>query len=158
MIVFTAPTEHAVKLIAADMRQADAVEIMASHGHTPIDALRAGWAESSYSMIVNEDLMPIAMFGLVINSYVTGAGTPWLLATNRAMNHKREFLIQSPKVISRMLDICPRLSNHVHVENKTTIRWLRWLGFTIGDAVPVGVNAEMFHKFYIEKVIDPCVA
>jgi len=154
MIEFVKPTEAAIRLIAADMRDADAAEVWASHCQTPIDALMKGWELSDLSVVVECDGVPCTMLGLVIDNVLTGSGTPWLLSSNHALKYKREFLIQSPPVIEQMLDVCPRLSNYVHAKNRVSIRWLKWLGFTIDEAVPVGISKEPFHRFHLERMSD----
>ncbi len=148
------PIESAIRIIAADMRPEDAAEVWASHHHTPIEALMSGWKLSNLSVVVEIDGVPCAMLGLVVQCRITGAGTPWLLASNHALRHRREFLLQSPPVIAEMLNICSRLSNHVHVNNKVSIRWLKWLGFTIEKPEPTGLNRELFHRFHLEKVTN----
>lgn len=151
-IKFVKPTLAAIEIIAADMRDADAAEVWASHRCTPIESLMRGWDLSEFSVVVECDGVPCTMLGLVITCPMTGAGTPWLLSSNHALKYKREFLVQSPPVIAQMLDICPRLSNHVHAKNRVSIRWLKWLGFTIDDPMPAGANKELFHRFHLEKV------
>jgi len=108
---------------------------------------------SDFSVIVEIDGVPCAMLGLVVQSLLTGAGSPWLLATNHALKYKREFLVQSPPVINEMLSICPRLWNYVHADNKVSIRWLKWLGFTIDDPQKLS-SGEYFHRFHLERVTD----
>jgi hypothetical protein len=148
------PTEESVRVIAADMRDADAAEVWASHRHTPVDALLSGWRMSDFSVVVECAGVPSAMLGLVVNCRLTGAGTPWLLASNHALKYKREFLLQSPPIIEEMLNICPRLSNHVHADNRVSIRWLKWLGFTIDEPMRTGADDELFHRFHLERVSD----
>jgi hypothetical protein len=154
MVEFVKPTEAAIQLIAADMRNADVAEVWASHHHTPLDALMKGWVLSDLSVIVECDGVPCTMLGLVVENLMTGAGTPWLLSSNHALKYKREFLLQSPPVIEQMLDVCPRLSNYVHVDNRVSIRWLKWLGFTIETPGPIGINKELFHRFHLERISD----
>lgn len=152
MINIIPANDAAARAIAADMRDADAVEVMASHGHTPLGALLEGLRQSDYAAAVTADGVPIAMFGLVVTCRLTGHGVPWLLSSNAALQHKREFLVQSKPAVQEMLNICPMLSNHVHADNRVSIRWLKWLGFTIDDPQPTGINGELFHRFHLEKV------
>lgn len=148
------PTLEALHIIAADMRDEDVAEIWASHHHSPIEALMVGFELSHFSVVVECDGVPAVMLGLIKQGLITGSGIPWLLGTNHALNYKREFLLQSPPVIKEMLNICSNLSNHVHADNRVSIRWLKWLGFTIDDPVAIGVGGELFHRFHLEKVID----
>lgn len=153
-VKFIRPTGDIVRHIAANMRAADAVEVRASHGHTPMQALHYGVEQSHYSIVVSVNDEPCAILGLAIRDILTGTGVPWLLSTDAALKYKREFLKQSPPVIAEMLTICPRLFNYVHAENRVSIRWLKWLGFTIGSPEDHGSNGELFHRFHLEKVID----
>ena len=140
-----------VSIVADTMRQADIDEVAASHGHAPLKALQAGLKVSDFVVAVVIDDDPVAIFGLSKCNPITGSGVPWLLSSESALKHKREFLLQSPKVIEQMLEICPYLFNFVHIENRTSIRWLRWLGFAIEDPQPFGKKRQMFHRFYLKK-------
>lgn len=139
--------------IASNMREADRIEVKASSGLTPYESLKYSCDKSNFTVVVMVDDMPIAVFGLSVINALTGLGTPWLLSSEEAMNHKREFFKLSPSIIQEMLSICPKLYNYVHAENKVSIKWLKWLGFTVeSDPVEYGVKGEKFHKFYMNKV------
>ncbi len=147
------PTLDMVESIAADMRQADAAEVWASHGHTPIQAVMAGWKLSQYSVVVMVNDEPCVIMGLVSRDLLSGIGTPWLLGTEKALNHAREFFRLSPPVINDMLKVCPRLFNYVHADNKVSIKWLKWIGFIIDEPIPHGINGELFHRFHLERSV-----
>lgn len=152
VVEFVKPTDEMIVTVAENMRQADVDEVTASHGHTPIQALQAGVDVSDFIVAVVIDDEPVAILGLSRCNPITDTGIPWLLSSENALKHKREFLLQSPKVIEQMLSICPNLFNFVHAENKTSVRWLKWLGFTIEEPKPIGVKKEMFHRFHMKKV------
>ncbi len=151
VVTFVEPNEEYIRVIADDMREADRAEIWASHRSTPLDSLMLGWKRSTSSVVVCVDGKPCVMLGLVIHDILTGTGIPWLLGTETALKHKREFFKLSPPVVDEMLETCPRLFNYVHDQNKVSIKWLQWVGFTIDDPEPIGVAGEMFHRFHMEK-------
>lgn len=151
-INFVKPTPAAIQTIADTMRDADRVEVWESHRLTPHQALEYGLKLSDYAVVVEADGVPVAAFGLTKECVLTGAGVPWMLTSSKSLNYKREFLLQSPAVVAEMLNICPRLSNYVHADNRVSIRWLKWLGFTIDEPMPVGVNKALFHRFHFERV------
>lgn len=151
MVEFVKPTQELVQQIAADMRPSDAVEVWASHRHTPLEALMYGWSASDFSTVVTHEGAPLAMLGVCKRDILTGSGIVWLLATNEAMKHRREFLRLTHDVLGEMLRICPRLCNFVHTKNRDSIRWLRWMGFIIEDPMPYGPAGELFHRFYLER-------
>lgn len=141
---------ESVQYVADNMRQGDAIEVWASHRFTPHEALNAGIKDSQYAAVAWIDDEPVAVYGLRVESVTSGIGVPWLLATESAMKHKSEFLKQSPSVVRNMLNICPKLYNYVHVENKASIRWLKWLGFEFDEPIPYGEEGEMFQRFHRE--------
>lgn len=147
VVRYERPTDDAIKFIADNMRQGDAIEVMASGEHTPIEALTLSVKSSDSAVVVFIDDVPVAAFGLVRRDYLSGSGVPWLLSAEQALAHRRKFLELSPQVIDEMLQICPKLVNFVHSENKVSIRWLKWLGFVLEEAEPIGKNGAMFHRF-----------
>lgn len=134
------------------MRQADVDEVWASHHHSPIEALMKSWKISDRSVIVTVNDEPCVMIGLVIHDILSGTGSPWLLGTETALKYKRHFLTQVPDAIDEMLTICPKLFNYVHAENKVSIKWLKWIGFTLDEPLPYGCDNALFHKFTLERV------
>jgi hypothetical protein len=134
------------------MRREDAAEIMASHGSTPSESLTRGYESSDYITVAYMGDEPLCVFGLVRRDLISGRGTPWMLASESVMKYKRQLLIRAPDVVKEMLVLCPILSNHVHKDNKMSVRWLAWMGFTIDEPEPIGVNGEMFHLFHKEGV------
>lgn len=150
---FVEPTDDLIKIMAEDMRDSDVVEVMTSHGHTPLEALRYSFVHSDYTTIlVNSKGVPFAIFGVAVINITTGIGSPWLLSTNEIFNNKKFFLDHGPLVIADMVAACPRLVNYVHHANQVSIDWLKSLGFTIENPAPYGVKGDLFHKFHMEVV------
>ena len=152
MVEFKKPTNEMIRLIADNMRQADVDEIKAASNATPIDAITMGVNVSEFVAVavINGDI--VAIMGVVKNSTLTDNGVPWLLGTNNIKKHYREFLGTSHEVLNAMLNVCPNLVNHVHADNKVSVRWLKWLGFKLEQAAPFGMNDELFHKFTMGNI------
>lgn len=149
MVEFVKPTDEMIKYIADNMRAADALEVWEMSGQTPIVSIEKGLKLSRYSSVALVNGIPCAVFGLVIVDILTGTGVPWLLGTDYAVKHRRVFLENCKQGLDQMLQTCPNLFNYVHAENKISVRWLKYMGFTIEDPVPMGRNGAMFHKFSI---------
>ena len=64
VVEFKRPCQDAVDHVADTMRDADVAEIMASHGHTPRQALMGGWDKSNFSTMTYIDDEPVVMFAL----------------------------------------------------------------------------------------------
>ncbi len=149
VIKFKQCTQCAIEYVADNMRTADVVEITAASGTPPLLTLNNGVDASMLSAVAYANDEPIAVLGLVSRGLLSDTGVPWLLGTHSAMKHKRAFLQESPPVIAEMLRHTSKLENWVHAKNKTSIRWLKWLGFTIDEPVPFGVSGELFHRFHM---------
>jgi len=151
VVEFKRHCDYSIRFIADNMRAADEAEVWAAGLHSPFDSIMGGVDVSDFTTVVWIDGVPCTIFGLVKRSLITGAGTPWMLSAEQVMGHRREIVRHSPPVIDQMLDLCPRLMNYVHSKNTLSIRWLRWLGFTIDSAIPYGDAGEFFHKFHCER-------
>lgn len=133
--------------IAKGMREADRIEIDASGGLEPYQALKEGLDSSSRCWTALVNGKPCVMFGVVPFSVLGGVGSPWLLGTDDATLVKKQFLLQGRKLIPEMLRLYPTLINLVDARNSMSIRWLKWLGFDVKDPIPYGQNSELFHPF-----------
>jgi len=152
MINFINPTDELIEIMAQDMRKSDRIEVMASHGHEPLEALKYSRDNSDYVTMVMSGNIPMCMFGVSISNVTTGLGHPWLLSSNEIFSNKEYFLKNAPGVIEDMIAVCPRLVNYVRHENKVSIEWLKSLGFTIENPEPHGVKNDLFHKFHMGVV------
>ncbi len=140
-----------MQLIADDIRDIDALEVEITSGVAPMPGIVKSVKASCMSAVVCAGDTPLAVMGLVKKGTLSNTGVPWLLASNTAMLHRKSFLLESPPVIQEMLNVCPNLVNWVHSDNIASIRWLRWLGFTIDPAKPVNSNGDLFHRFHMSR-------
>lgn len=127
--------------LAPHMREADRQEVYAASGLSPRAALLAsihGSAES-WAGLVNGNLT--ALFGVFGNA-------PWLLGTDGVSQVPMTFLRGSRVVADRWSETYGPLENHVDARNETSLRWLKWLGFTIEPAEPWGFEKRAFHRFW----------
>lgn len=145
------PDNEFIESIASTMRCSDTREVMLSHGHNPYEALQYSCNISDYIAGVEIDGVPVSLFGLCMPNVLSKTGVPWLLSSNRVLKNKRQLLLVAPGVISDMFNVCDRLVNYVHCDNMVSIRWLKYLGFTMEEAKPYGVCGKPFHKFSMRK-------
>lgn len=132
------------------MREEDVEECKQMSGDSPLVALQRGVSISSYSSVIVLDGTPCAVVGLVVRSVISGEGVPWMLATRAAVKHRRIFINNCKAGLSDMLNVCPNLSNYVHAKNVVSVRWLKWMGFTMEPSEPIGVDGSHFHRFYLK--------
>jgi hypothetical protein len=142
-IVRAAP-EH-IQTIADRMREDDRREVEAMNDSTPAEALTFSLRKSSRAWTVVMDGQPEVMFGVGDINILAGVGAPWLLGTDAVLAHQVEFLRGSREWISQLLRRYSVLRNFVDARNAASIRWLRWLGFSISD--PIMHRGHAFHMF-----------
>ena len=80
-------------------------------------------------------------------------GIPWLLGSESVTRYGRPFLRRNRAYLREMLREFPVLRNVVDARNAVSIRWLGWLGFTLGTPQPMGVRGLPFIPF---EMSAPC--
>lgn len=137
MIEFVAASPAHIGTIANRMRDIDVKEC-AIMGRTPKQALRLSLKASVAAWTAKVDGRPEAMFGVSTLSLLGGEGSPWLLMTGDAERQARALLVDARRYSDILQAMFPILSNNVHADNATAIRWLQRLGFTVGPVFDFG--------------------
>lgn len=145
------PETFHVEHIAANMREADRVEIWSSSGVKPLEALKDSLEVSSHAWCGTADGVPVCIFGVGVVSILEGRGSPWLLGTDDIERHGFAFARRNRKYIADMLKTYERLENWVDDRNTLSKRWLRWMGFTLHAPVPYGMMGELFCRFEMTR-------
>ena len=133
--------------LASNLREADRKELIASSGLEPLDALTLSVDISEEcNTIVTDDNKVAGIFGVARINETTGC--PWLMGTNLIKEIRSEFLRGSMDWIIEKNNEYQVLTNFVHAENTTAIRWLKYLGFSFPRLVEeYGVGKEPFYEF-----------
>ena len=141
--------EHIAEL-SRTMRDDDVREIWASSHHSPKTALMLGFhgTDKPYTGLADDEV--ICIFGIGQRSFVSDWVQPWLLGSISLPKHAKMFLRLNKSMLEMLRSRHPRLRNYVDARNKTAIRWVRWLGFEIKEAVPYGPDGVLFHPFVWE--------
>lgn len=136
-----------IEAIAACARQADVDEMQACAGASVAECLRQGLEQSLRVWVIESEGLPLAACGDTMAGI--GTGVPWMVTTDHILSNRRGFLRASRAVVGDALKRHHQLINYVDARNTDAIRWLAWLGFTIGDPVPYGVRGLPFHQFHM---------
>jgi len=135
MRVLASVLEDAV-YIAQNLRYADSVEIEASRGGPKfVEALVDGFYASEQPMTFHVDGSPAAMFG-VVPADLEGACRIWLLGTEDIEKASMYFLRNCRWWFERITEDYNFIFNFAHKDNELHLKWLRWMGFDIGEAQP----------------------
>jgi hypothetical protein len=142
-------TSSAIEYIIRNMRQTDIDEVKAADGSTPGQAVNNSimLSDQAYIIVIKE--VPVAVFGLVQEGKLLGAGVPWLLGTDDIDDNPFTFIKAVNGILKKMMISSPGLMNYVHSKNKKSIRMLEHLGFKMVKDINLGQNNELFHEFRI---------
>jgi hypothetical protein len=124
-------------VLALDLRAIELREGWASTEQDPMERLALSISLSKYLWVITYRRKICGVFGLAISAEegVT-YGTPWMLSNDipfATHSHRGLFLRTSKQVVMVMRSKVDLLMNIISLENKESVRWLRWLGFKIDD-------------------------
>lgn len=146
--VRTARIEDAL-VVAANMREADRREVWASSRSTPGQAIRESLRVSTSAWVAYYDGHPVGVFGVAPLNMIAGIGSPWLLGADELVKRPVRFLRRCRPYVRKMLQVYPKLVNHVDDRNEASKEWLRWLGFELGEPEPYGPFGLPFRPFIL---------
>ncbi|MCW5737791.1 MAG: hypothetical protein KIS73_26965 [Enhydrobacter sp.] len=132
------------------LRRADREEVEALSGRDPRGVLVESVEKSSSAYAGLADGELVCLFGVVPLSLVGVTGVPWLLGSDAVCAYSRPFLRRNKTYVHEMLREFPVLRNVVDARNAVSIRWLQWLGFTLGTPQPMGASGRPFIPFSME--------
>lgn len=121
------------EVVDLQLREIEVREGRASLGMESLEALSLSISTSRHLWVITYKGKICGVFGLAIQGET---GIPWLLSNEvpfSLQSNRGLFLRESRKVVEYMKTKCDLLTNSVSIENHESIRWLRWLGFTVDD-------------------------
>lgn len=150
-----ATADHAAQL-APLMRTADAEEVLASGGYSPLEALLESLDGANPAFAVSFDGEVAAICGVtpMDNSSTLLAGPAvgivWAMTGRAVEKHPLAFLKLCRPMVALFRQRYPVLVNAVDARYRTAIRWVEWLGFQVdAAAMPFGAAGLPFHLIYL---------
>lgn len=132
------------------MREADRLEVEASSGNIH-DTLYKSIHISKRSLAVSVEGKLLYIIGIVKPTLLSDKGIPWLLGTNEIKRHKKVFMRSTYELLKETMAECRELENYVDARNTDSIKWLKFMGFTLDEPIPFGKEKKPFHRFYWSK-------
>ena len=86
-------------------------------------------ADDAWSVFEGEQILCI--FGVGQRTLLSDTGIPWMLTTTYIKQHTRNLLIGTKVVLDYWMKRYNKLENFVPSTFTSSIRWLKWAGFTI---------------------------
>jgi hypothetical protein len=146
MIEIREATQQDAVWFATRLRAADKREVIAATGKSPIVALMASVAMGN-SFVAEHDGEPVAVFGLPIISHLPRFGVPWLMGTDTLDDISVTFGRTSVDIIESWMEQVDEMANYVDSRHYRAVKWLQWLGFSMGEAEPHGPYGVPFRRF-----------
>ncbi len=144
-------TTEDILVVAENMRYIDRKELELAGGGEPFEVVRKGFENSIYCRCIDIDGVPAALFGVRRPFILSKRGLIWLLATEAMAKIKKNFVKNSIDYVNEAFEYADLLENYVWIENKKSIRWLKWSGFNFDPPKPYGLKKALFLHFYKEK-------
>lgn len=70
----------------------------------------------------------VCMYGLMVESLMSGQGYLWLYTTDALAGNEFVFIRQSQIGIEKMLAECSEIHGHTKISERQSMRWLKFLG------------------------------
>lgn len=139
-----ARSEHAAAIVEnlRDVNLHD-LEFTAS---TALDILEDEIAKSIFAYVGMVDGRAVALWGVQSSGMVSGYGYLWLVTTKAADEHPFLFARRSKLFVDEISRSFKTLHGMVDPKFSRSIRWLRWLGFEVGE--PEMIEKTKVRKFW----------
>lgn len=150
MEVIDTTIQH-IKMLSILMRKADKEELWATDMLMPEEALYESFEKSSIAKTMFIDDKIIGIFGVV--PLQEGFGIAWFLSSTNLYKYGKTFAKVCKENRASLWGIKKGykvLVNMVDARYKTSLNWLKWLGFNIHEAEPFGPFGLPFHKISME--------
>jgi hypothetical protein len=149
--VFDNRYDKQVQRVATHLRKEDFDEVFALTGKSPHLALMEDWEMSSRRWIIfNKQAQAVAVLGVRPLYQFSDEGDLWLLGTDGLNKISKFFLKISKPILEEMKGGFKTLVGYIDARYEKTIRWMKWMGFTIEEAEPFGVMGLPFHNVHME--------
>lgn len=136
-----------IQYIASNLRTVDQFEVQAFGYDDYLEAIKVSIANAKVCFVVKGEC-PICVFGLS-NLELNKNNAVWLLAAKDIKRYKKEFLKYSYLIINYWFNEFGAMYNYISVENKDSIRWLKWLGASFSE--PFLIGGYEFKEFILDE-------
>lgn len=144
-------TQEHIGFLKPRLRESDIRECEASLGISGSEGLQRSFNTSAFCWTGFYGKEPVLIFGVGALNLLSDYGAPWMLASDEIRKVSVALLRESRDYVQKMLDLYPVLMNYIDARQDTSIRWLRWCGFTVEPAHPWGILGLPFHPFWMRR-------
>lgn len=87
------------------------------------------------------------LFGVIPDSLTATSGEPWLMTSADLKEGKIAFAKASRQYIPYLRQRFTHLHGWVYEHNVVSIKWLRWLGYTVAPEPTTACNGQRYYRF-----------
>lgn len=149
-----AATRDDVAFLRDKLRLSDQLEILASSGLEPGEALARSFELSSSVWTGTIHGAPFVMFGVAAPSIMSATGAPWLLGTDDVEREGHAVAKRSRHYVREMQQGYSLLENYTDDRHTSAHHWLRWCGFHMEPPEPWGVKGLPFRRFWLKGKLN----
>lgn len=149
------PTLADIDFIVDNVREEDVIEVQMSGGGTIRECLDQTPDIDKNAWVWEYDGKVLCIFGVNPFEDKEGVGVIWMLATKDFERKSMIFASACKSVLEELIKPFNYILNYVYAENRKSVKWLKWLGFTVREAEPIGIDGARFHRF--EMWNESCV-
>lgn len=140
-------TRELCEAVADRLRPEECVEVRAASDDSPLEAVLRGYLDSDLCRVALLGAEPLCIWGVRRENWYWRR--VWLLGTDAVPKHRMTFLRASRRFLPRVLERFPHLRNWCDASYVKSLRWLKWLGFTIYPAEAYGSQGLPFCRLEI---------
>ncbi len=130
------------------MRPADAAEVLAVGGYSPVEAVIESWAASKEAWTARFNGEVGCMFGAAphpTSTLLMPTAVIWALTTTVVDKYPVTFVRFSKLVVRDMHRKYGLLINYVDARYHQAVNWAEVIGFKVHPTIPLGKQGELFH-------------
>lgn len=137
------------------IRELDIKELQGVFAGPPLAALLGSIAMSGdrCRKVIDVDTGEVlAVYGVAKSDIDAGVGHPWLLLSENGQSYVLRFWRKTKKELTAMAEGYKYLINIVSVDSHDSIRFIKWLGFTVQeDVVNTLESGHQYYTFYMKR-------
>ena len=137
--------------LAPRLRAIDNLEVKCTGSTPEVSLLRSFSLPNTKVLSGIADKEIIFMCGVCDSTDDPDIGVIWMLASPSIHNHSRDILRLSKPTIDDLSKPYKAVYNYVHKDNKISIRWLEWCGFTVDKTNAYEIGGEDFYLLIKES-------
>lgn len=137
--------------ISRHMRKQSIDEAWQTYRLSPIETTLGFFKKSTFCFTLDRNGFAVAIFGVIPRNMVGDSALIWMICTDGVTGIENTFVRNSKNFIDLMLGFYPFLYSYVSVDNELSLKWLKYIGATLSEVTPQGINKKLFHYIYFMK-------